>query len=465
MKTSIRKKKYTDDSIAAKMNENRETTVKYNEPKEPSAAKSDSLPGESPYKTPPSNNDLYPNTNYMQNMLDSEKAGDYNSAAYWERMRNEKIKNGYGGGYAPTSFYNYNSKYGDKIADLRDQYENYKDFSYNPLQDDAYKSLANVYSKNASDAAANALGQAAAANGGRMSSNALIASNLAYQNKMAGLEAEIPALRQAAYDMYLGGKNDLRTSLNDYMYQEQQDYARWENDLDRRINNQKYENEQNAQRYMNEILTFGKVVSPETAKYFGVDIGTASHDALVNRRNYDLDASEFLGYVTPNVANDLGMYGLVYSPTLPREQFEYTKERDAVNDANAERDFWLDVHNSVYPKGGVPFSYGGVTYSGYPSVNYNPAVSGGGSSGGGSSSGGYSGGSVYYPPYEEPSGSDISDPVLRAEANSRASAKKLTGYFPGQGYISVGEDIDRRFRNGELAEQEAYEEMLRRAYY
>lgn len=457
MKTSIRKKKYTDDSIAAKMNENKQTTVQYNKPEEPSAAKRDSLPGESPYKTPPSNNDLYPNTNYMQNMLDSEKAGDYNSAAYWERMRNEKIKNGYGGGYAPTSFYNYNSKYGDKIADLRDQYENYEDFTYNPLQDDAYKSLANVYSKNASDAAANALGQAAAANGGRMSSNALIASNLAYQNKMAGLEAEIPALRQAAYDMYLGGKNDLRTSLNDYMYQEQQDYARWENDLDRRINNQKYENEQNAQRYMNEILTFGKVVSPEAAKYFGVDIGTASHDALVNRRNYDLDASEFLGYVTPNVANDSGMYGLGYSPTLPREQYNYGKFTDArdyarsvyEDERNFARDVYEDERDFAKKSGG---SSGGGS-------------SGGGSSGGGSSSGGYSGGSVYYPPYEEPSGSDISDPILRGEADSRASAKKLTGYFPGQGYISVGEDIDRRFRNGELTEEEALKEMLRRAYY
>lgn len=441
MKTSIRKKKYTDDSIAAKMNENRETTVQYNKSEEPSAVKSGSLPGESPYKTPPSNNDIYPNTNYMADGLKAEREGRFNDASYFFGMRDEKIDAGLGGGYSKFNPYQYNSKYGDKIADLREQYENYEDFTYNPLQDDAYKSLANVYSKNASDAAANALGQAAAANGGRMSSNALIASNLAYQNKMAGLEAEIPALRQAAYDMYLGGKNDLRTTLNDYMYQEQQDYARWENDLDRRINNQKYENEQNAQRYMNEILTFGKVVSPEAARYFGVDIGTASHDALVNRRNYDLDASEFLGYVTPNVANDSGMYGLGYSPTLPREQYKYTKERDAVNDANAERDFWFDVHNSVYPKGGVPFSYGGVTYSGSGISNAGGGTSGGGLGGGGS---------VAYNP--------------STPATSELSESKAINYYKGETPARASKAVYDAAVSGAISREEAAELIRKKVF-
>ena len=220
--------------------------IKYNAPN--TSTKGASLVGESPYKIPPSNNDIYPNTNYMKNMLDAESRGDFNSAAYWERMRNEKINNGLGGNYAPTSMYNYNSKYADKISDLRGQLENYEDFSYNPLKDAAYRSLANVYDKNARDASANALGQIAAASGGRTNSNAVIASDLAYQNKMAGLEAEIPGLRQLAYDMYNREKSDLRDTMVDYMAQEQQDYGRWENDLNRRIENQRYQNEMDYQR-------------------------------------------------------------------------------------------------------------------------------------------------------------------------------------------------------------------------
>lgn len=305
------------------------------------------LAGESPYKTPPSNNDLYPNTNYMQDMLDAEKRGDYNTAAYFERMRNEKIGNGLGGGYSPTNFYNYNSKNENKINELRDAFGSYKQFSYNPLEDDAYNHMRNLYSQNAKTASENALGQAAAANGGRVGSNAVIASNLAYQNKMAGLEAEIPQLRDLAYQMYLGDKNDIRTQLNDYMYQENQDYARWNDNLNRRIDNQKYqidkENYDNnlaRQNAMNEIMTFGKVMTPETAKILGVEIGTASSDALNAFRNYGLNYANITGYMPNQNSADFGMdpnqTTLSYRQAdldnaFRDKQFEYNKEIENQN--------------------------------------------------------------------------------------------------------------------------------------
>ena len=236
------------------------------------------LLGESPYKIPPSNYDIYPNTNYAAAALKAEKEGRFNDAEYYWGMRDEKIDSGYGGNYAKYNPYQYDSKYEDKIADLRNQFENYEDFSYDPMKDEAYKSLANVYSKNARDASANAMAQAMAANGGRGSSNAMIAANLAYQNKMAGLEAEIPALRQAAYDMYLGDLSRLRTTMGDYIAQDESDYARFSDNLGRRIENQKYLNEWNRdnERYEYEKDTKAKQQEFDNAYNMYVTTGMAN---------------------------------------------------------------------------------------------------------------------------------------------------------------------------------------------
>ncbi len=144
------------------------------------------------------NFDFDPNTDYMAKRIEAEKAGDFNAASYYERMRNSKIASGFGGKYQPTYDLNYKSKYGEKISGLRDKLENYDSFSYDLESDENYNALKNVYHKNALEAQKNALAQAAAANGGRLSSNAIIAASLGYGNKMSQLEGEIPQLRQAA---------------------------------------------------------------------------------------------------------------------------------------------------------------------------------------------------------------------------------------------------------------------------
>lgn len=175
-----------------------------------------------------------PDTDYMALIIEAEKNGDYNAARYYENLRNAKIAAGFGGVYQPTNYYNYQSEYDDKIADLRSKLENYEEFSYDPEGDDNYKNLANVYHKNALDAQSNALAQAAAANGGRLGSNAMIAASLGYADQMSQFEGEIPGLRQAAYNMYLNDKADLRNSMNDYINAENQAYNRWADDLERR---------------------------------------------------------------------------------------------------------------------------------------------------------------------------------------------------------------------------------------
>lgn len=320
------------------------SAVQYKPVSEVPAIKGAPLASESPYKIPPSNNDLYPNTDYMQNMLDAEKTGDYNTAAYWERMRNEKIANGYGGNYAPTSFYNYNSKYTDKISDLRDRLENAESFRYNPLEDEAYQNLANVYSKNASDASANALAQMAAANGGRLSSNAAIASDLAYQNKMSGLEAEIPALRQAAYEMYQGDLARTRESMNDYIMQDYTDYARWNSDLERRIDNQKYQNDLERQA---EQTAYNRAKDEEQTAY---DRRISEEETAYDRKTsenqtaYDRAIEEVRTFGTPVTKETAELLGVPQGTLIAdsykwQNEMMYNKDRDKISDERWEREF------------------------------------------------------------------------------------------------------------------------------
>lgn len=171
---------------------------------------------------------------FMTKMQDAERRGDLEAAAYWERVRNEKIGLGYGGQYSPTYKYNYNpSENRAKADDIREKLMEYDKFDYDPQNDAAYKALTNVYHRNAKAASENALARAAAANGGRLSSNAIIAANLGYQDKMAGLEAEIPQLRQAAYNKFRDEKNDLRQMAYDYDTLEAENYNRWADDYNR----------------------------------------------------------------------------------------------------------------------------------------------------------------------------------------------------------------------------------------
>jgi uncharacterized membrane protein YgcG len=385
-------------------------TVQYN----PTTAKSEPvaggfyLPGESRYKTPPSNHDIQPNTNYMQDMLNSEKQGDFNTSAYFERMHNQKINDGYGGGYAPTNFYNYNSKYGDKISQLMSDFENYEDFRYDPADDESYQSLARVYRKNARDAATNAMAQVMAANGGRGGSNAVIASNLAYQNKMAGLEAEIPALRELAYNMYLGKKNDLRESLNDYIYQDQTDYGRWQSDLERRIDNEKYlYDRQNAEaqntynrktteekelynRALERTMQFGVVVSPEDAAILGVAVGTPISDSYIWKTTFD------------------------YNKALDERDYKRRVYED-------ERDF-----------------------------RYKQSNSSGGSGGSGGSNGGSGSGS---------------DGNVFSDINPNATSDKpIDSYYQGETPARAAKAVYDAVQSGAISEDEAYELVMRKVF-
>ena len=247
------------------------------------------------------NYNIDPNTDYKAKQLEAERNGDYNLAAYYERVRNAKIDAGYGGVYQKTYDLNYNNQYEGKISDLRNKLENYEDFSYDPMKDEAYRNLANVYNYNAQKASKNALGMAAAANGGIASSGAATAAALAYADKMAGLEAEIPALRNAAYNMYLNDKSDLRQTLNDYQAQEQLDYQRWSDNYNRRYAQESdlYARETDQARWE------ANYEMQKLANNANIDAIYAEIDS--GKLQSELQAAALSGYITPGLAGITGL--------------------------------------------------------------------------------------------------------------------------------------------------------------
>lgn len=285
------------------------------------------------------NETFEPNVDYQQRYDDALAQGDFIGAGKAERQRYNKIAGGYGGIYQPTYNLNYNSKYGDKIATLRDNLENYRAFKYDPTKDDAYNSLTRVYSQNAEKAASNALAKAAAANGGRLSSNAIIATDLAYQDKMGQLEAEIPQLRQAAYNMYLNEKSDVRNLMNDHINAENENYSRWNDNY-----NRLYQNARDL-------------------------VGDKQWQAQLDYNKERAAASDSQWQTELDYRKETDLRDYVTDERRWQAEMDYNRERDAVSDSQ-----WRDSFEAQYdgrkPSGGSS-SGGGSNGSTNPSISQN----------------------------------------------------------------------------------------------
>lgn len=303
--------------------------------------------------------DIDTNRNYRQAGREYADQGNYGRAALMERMRNAKIDAGYGNEYDKSYAYNYQPKYLGKADELRGQLENYGDFSWDINTDGDYRALANVYSANARKASNNALAQMAAANGGRLSSNAIIAASQAYQDKMSGLEAEIPQLRQAAYNMYRDNKNDLRTLMYDTEAAEDTNYSRWTDDYNRRYENtwdlinhdmekqRLAETVANGQAQRNSLAFTDALAASEAAGY-----ATADLEAMTGIPQ-GTPMSEFRKTIEDmrfNIGNSVGQfpgwwlgsygYGDQNMPTIDRinsdRNYEVAKEANAIDRANGK---------------------------------------------------------------------------------------------------------------------------------
>lgn len=121
----------------------------------------------------------------------------------------------------------YVSKYADQINAGLNSIVNREEFSYDPLNDANYQALAKMYQKQGEQAAKNALGDAAALNGGYGSSYAVTASQQARNDYNQQLASQLPALQQAAYDKYLDQHQLNLTALEALRAADATDYAQY----------------------------------------------------------------------------------------------------------------------------------------------------------------------------------------------------------------------------------------------
>ena len=124
---------------------------------------------------------------------------------------------------APT----YTNQYAEQQRALLDAILNREDFSWSKDTDPLYGQYRKSYLREGDRATADALGQAAAASGGRPSTAAVTAATQAGDYYAAQLNDIIPTLYQQAYDQYLNEYNMSLQDLNAVNNQEQLDYAKY----------------------------------------------------------------------------------------------------------------------------------------------------------------------------------------------------------------------------------------------
>lgn len=152
--------------------------------------------------------------------------GDYGDdiAKLWSQQQNF---GDFEYGPAPT----YNNRYDATIQDLISGILSRPDFSYDPETDPLYSQYKKQYSREGERAVEDALGAAAAASGGIPSSYASTAAGQAGNYYAAQLTDKIPDLYQLAYQKYLNDYDMQLSDLNMVQGAEQIDYSKYLNDL------------------------------------------------------------------------------------------------------------------------------------------------------------------------------------------------------------------------------------------
>lgn len=152
--------------------------------------------------------------------------GDYGDdiAKLWSQQQNF---GDFEYGPAPT----YNNRYDATIQDLISGILSRPDFSYDPETDPLYSQYKKQYNREGDRAVEDALGAAAAASGGIPSSYASTAAGQAGNYYAAQLTDKIPDLYQLAYQKYLNDYEMKRSDLSMVQGAEQIDYSKYLNDL------------------------------------------------------------------------------------------------------------------------------------------------------------------------------------------------------------------------------------------
>lgn len=184
-------------------------------------------------------------------------------------------------GYGSFDYKNQNG-----YQQLLDKLTNQQPFAYNAQEDPSYSAYKKAYLREGERASADAMAQAAAASGGRVSSYAQTAAQQAGNYYAGQLADVIPTLEQNAYSRYLDDFNNSLSSLNALQSDREFDYEKWMNEynmLQNSLGNYQTQDETDYQRYLDAL-------SQQQQAY---------ENAM---KSYQL-----LGYATPEVAEILGI--------------------------------------------------------------------------------------------------------------------------------------------------------------
>lgn len=130
-------------------------------------------------------------------------------------------------GPAPT----YNNRYQETLDELLGKVENYGPFSWSKEEDPAYSAYAKQYRREGQRATADAIAQAAALTGGQVSTAAATAASQAGDYYAGQLADVIPQLYENAYQRYLSDYSLLADQLGQVRQAEQLDYAKYLDEL------------------------------------------------------------------------------------------------------------------------------------------------------------------------------------------------------------------------------------------
>lgn len=151
------------------------------------------------------------------------------SAAYSEWQSAEAAKPGA-----------YQSKYTEQIDGLLNQIMNRGEFRYDFNADPLYQQMRDRYTQQGQLAMMDAMGNAAALSGGYGNSYVQTVGQQTFQGYLQGVNDSIPALRDAAYQMYLGEGERLNANLNTLRGLDDTDYGRYRDTVSDYYTNRDY---------------------------------------------------------------------------------------------------------------------------------------------------------------------------------------------------------------------------------
>jgi len=251
-------------------------------------------------------------------------AGDI--ADLWKQQRD----------YSPFSY----SRQNDLTAAL-DKVVNRKDFSYDASTDPLYAQYRKQYTREGQRATADALGQAAAASGGRVSSWAQTAANQAANYYAGQMTDKIPELYQLAYQKYLNDFQMDQSGLQALQSDRSAEQGEWQGNLNAltgKLNTAQALEQADYSKFLNELNQYNTDRSFAYNQLLD-EVGqqTQLRQEATQQRQQERDNAmalyQLMGYAPEDAAKILGIES--GTPTLAgRERDDAQKQQEWANQYN-----------------------------------------------------------------------------------------------------------------------------------